>query len=87
MWKDQILQSSLGANARLVSFVLVEYFGLSRSDVCWPGIAKIVEMSRLSERTVQRTLRELEVSGFLVDERPGGGLKRTGRYRLQLLPF
>lgn len=84
MWKDEILQKSdLSSNARLLALVMMDFFGEVARDVAWPGVALFSKRCRLSERSVQRALREMETAGFIRNERPGGGLKRTGRYRLQ----
>lgn len=41
---------------------------------CWPGIAKIVSLTKLSERTVQRAVQGLKDAGHLTwVEKPGRG--------------
>jgi hypothetical protein len=46
--------------------VLLRMADISNDDgICWPGVARIARECGISERTVQRMLRELEESGLL----------------------
>ena len=49
---------------------------------CFPGTRLIARRARLSERTVIRTIRELELSGYLKIGTPGGGSGRFSEYHL-----
>lgn len=49
--------------------------------VCWPSIASLVRRTSLSERTVQRALRELEQAGFL---RVETGAMKANRYTINV---
>lgn len=53
----------------------------SETGEAWPSIAALRAWTGLSERAVQRTLRELVEGGVLVVV-AGGGRRRTSRYRL-----
>ena len=47
---------------------------------CWPTIERLVLFSGVSERTVQRSILELERDGFIAIERSRGG--KANRFRL-----
>ncbi|GBD22997.1 hypothetical protein HRbin29_00647 [bacterium HR29] len=71
----------LTANQRLVLVALLR-FADERGE-CFPAVATLASRTGLSERTVQRTLRELEKLGLVaVEERRGR--TRTSTYRLCL---
>ena len=47
-------------------------------DTCWPSVRRIAEALKLSRRTVQRALTDLERRGFLERthrRRPNGSLR------------
>lgn len=53
---------------------------------CWPSVKTLARDAGVSERTAQRTLRELAIDGWIeVRERPPGPGRRQGanRYRLR----
>lgn len=61
---------------------------LDREGKCWPSVRRISALSRLSRRTVQRSIRRLESGGLLRTERRltkrygyGSNLYRTKRPR------
>ena len=54
-------------------------------DTCWPSVRRIAEDLKLSRRTVQRALADLERHGFLERthrQRPNGSLT-SNFYRLK----
>lgn len=67
---NRVYESRLPSRAKTVMFYLVNR---SNKDLtCFPSIPTIARETGLSERTVQRALKELVAGGFL---------KKTSRYR------
>jgi len=94
VWKQQIIESTLGSNAKFVAVILVDFLNEDRGLKAWPSIDTLAKCTSLSPSTVRRALRELEASGFLCNERPGGGIGRdeeghifakTGLYSIRTL--
>ena len=55
---------------------------------CWPSVKTLVRDAGVSERTVQRTLRELAIDGWIeVRERPPGPGRRQGANRYRVRPM
>jgi hypothetical protein len=58
------------AGAKLVLLALAD--NANDSGQCWPGIATLIEKTCLSERAIQRHIRDLAVEGYLtIHERSG----------------
>jgi hypothetical protein len=65
-----IMASGLKPNARLVLLAISHHLG--SNETCWPGLARLVLFTGLSESTVRRTVQTLQRDGLLsVDTRPG----------------
>lgn len=60
---------------RLVMLALADF--CDDDHVCFPGIARVAKKCRVSERTVQRSMTNLEATGEL-ERVPGAGLRVTG---------
>ncbi|MGM1051808.1 MAG: helix-turn-helix domain-containing protein [Pseudomonadota bacterium] len=69
----------LGARDLRVLGVLYAHAGAERT--CWPAVATLAELTGIDRRDVQRTIRRLEVFGWLTVE-VGGGRASSSRYRL-----
>lgn len=68
--------------AKLVLLALADHAG-GATALAWPSVARLVEMTGLSERAVQQALRRLEAGGKVARAtRPGGA--RTNAYELRL---
>lgn len=65
--------------AKAVLFVLYAH-GRGSALKCWPSVTTIALEARLSDRSVQRALKELELIGLKIDV--GGGRGRTNSYSL-----
>ncbi len=74
-------------NDRLVLLALADW--ADDDGYCFPGIKRVAQRCRISERTVQRCIRTLEKMGEVLIE-VGAGLKTdngyTNRYRLVIKP-
>jgi hypothetical protein len=67
--------------AKLVLLALADF--ADEVGHCWPGMARLVEMTGLSERAVRANLRALEDAGTIKTTR-GDGRGHTSRYALQI---
>ena len=74
-----LYESKSEGNARLVMLALAD--NADEEGACWPAIPTIAHKARVSERTVQRCLRELAESGELVVAIGGGG-RASNHYQL-----
>lgn len=72
--------------AKLVLIVIAEHANEKRGDgMAWPSIETIARLACVSERPVQRHLRQLVADGWLfVEQHSVGGRGRTTVYRLNL---
>ncbi len=70
-------QTKINGTQKLVLLALANRTGEDHS--CWPSIARLSEDTCLSERTVQRALRELETDGYIRGE---ARKKATSMYKL-----
>jgi hypothetical protein len=50
---------------------------------CWPSIARVAHLARMSERNARRVIRKLELGGYLTVELGGG---RAGANRFESKP-
>lgn len=78
-WRGAIADSSLPPTVRLVALVLSLHMS-ERGDSCFPSVATLGRESGLAERSVQRSLRDLEEAGYLTVSDSRGGRARTPRY-------
>lgn len=77
---SHVMKSSRSVNAaRLVLFVLAE--AADESGICWPGHAAIAAGAAVSEKTVERSIEELERLGELAVEK---GTRRGNRYQVRV---
>lgn len=88
-WYDAVTQSPSSHRAKNVAGALAfKYMDWHTLGDCYPGIARLVADTGLSESSVRRALQELVSAGFLVVEAKGGSGgaagKRATRYRGQL---
>lgn len=70
------------ATHKLVLLALAEH--ADEVGHCWPSVARIVEMTELSERAVRTAIGALVASGLVAVERSGNGRGHTSRYALQI---
>jgi hypothetical protein len=64
VWRDAIRDDrELGRTARLVAHTLSTY--MNAGGHAWPSVALLAIGSRMSQRGVQKALRELEAAGYL----------------------
>jgi len=75
VWAD-IRLGEKAASYRLTMLALAEYAD-DATGQCWPGIALLSDMTGLSERQVQRVLRDLETDGFIAIEQVHGRAKNN----------
>lgn len=68
--------------AKLVLLALADF--ADEIGHCWPAVARIVEMTGLSERAVRGAITSLEASGALAMNRGGNGRGHSSRYRLRI---
>lgn len=61
VWKNY--PGKKGSN-KLVFLALAE-FANEGTDTCWPGVSMLAEMAGVSDRQVQRILRELQAEGYI----------------------
>lgn len=83
---DQIRTAS--SIQQLVLMALASHVNDKRNDnLCWPSISVIAEKCVCSDRTVKRTIKELEALGFIQVFRHRKGKRNdSNRYRLNLDP-
>lgn len=70
-------------NRRLVMLALADF--ANDDGWCWPSIPILANKTRVSERTVQRILRELEKAGE-IQVVEGGGRGKSSHYRVLTKP-
>lgn len=76
------IHSKASGTTLLVLLALAKF--ANAKGECWPSIARLAEMSRVHERTVQRHIRSLETLGEIVVIPCGGRSSRTGGVRSNL---
>lgn len=69
----------LNTRARIVACALAKHMDRNGGS-CYPGVARLARESGYSERTVQRSLAELEAVGFLVRTGKGGRAKSNSYF-------
>jgi hypothetical protein len=75
-----IKHSQHGGSNLLVLLLLADHAG-NDDWTCWPSVALLARECRMSDRTVQRVLRQLEASGEIASKR-GAGVNGTTLYRV-----
>lgn len=83
IWAHQ-LRIGLTPFQKLTLMVLAEHAD-DQGRNSWPSVATIGNEAELSERTVQRSLRELVIRQVIVAD-TGGGRSRTTRYSVLMTP-
>jgi hypothetical protein len=79
---EYIRCSWLGVNAKVVWFVLISYANAATGE-CHPSLKTICTGANLNRRTVQRAIKELRTSRFLlILDSPRGRGKKSTHYRL-----
>jgi hypothetical protein len=76
-------RSARRGTERLLLLTIADFVNEGKGGVAWPGVSKLAQRTRLSERQVQRKIRALERSGELQVSR-GAGPKGTNLYRICL---
>lgn len=76
-WRSAIAHSELGPTRKLVAFVLSLHMN-ELGGSCFPSIDTLARKTGLSDRGVQKAIRALEESGWLVCETGGG--RKANRY-------
>lgn len=83
-WMVWAFEQTVGSPT--AKFVLVKLADNTneRSNVCWPSIKLMAEQTELSERSVQRALKELEDGGFIATGKQFAedGRQSSNSYRL-----
>lgn len=74
VWQDAIAALPIPTTSRAVLWGLVRFGRWETGDNCAPSVARIVEWTGLSERTVQYTLRRLLCTGCSQPDCPHYGL-------------
>ena len=82
---DQIvLDNRLKATDLRVGWVLLQHVNKDTGR-CWPSVRSLAERCRLTERSVQRSLRRLEDCGWYARVGAGGGDKITNTWMPNIL--
>ena len=81
--KDEFIQAialdkTLKSSATHLAVILVSFIN-RETGLAWPSQKRLADMSGLSERTVMRTLQELEIAGYILKEK-GNGRGKNNRY-------
>lgn len=71
-WRAGVKRSTLPPPARLVALVLSDYMDLDSLGGARPGNARLAAETGYSVRNVQRWLRHLEASGWILNVYAGG---------------
>lgn len=82
VWERELPKSPV---ERFVLVTLADYAN-DEDNRCWPSVAAICRRTGLSDRTVQRAIRALEVGGF-IDVSVGGRDAKTGSKRASVYTF
>jgi hypothetical protein len=75
----------LAPTPKLILMALAD--AANESDECWPGVPFIAQKCCVSERTVQRVLREFQEAQLMTVQAqfdPKNGRRRSNRYRLNI---
>lgn len=75
------LNSPFTGDRLLVHLALADF--ASDEGVCWPKQETLARKARCSRRLVAAMIAEMQATGWLVVEVPGGGRGRASRYRLE----
>lgn len=70
---------------RLVLLAVAD-FADDNTGRCWPSVARLASMCRMTERGVRNVLRRLEAGGYLETDISRGGRSATNRYRVVINP-
>ena len=84
-WSGMVWHNSQQTGSGLL--VLLAIADHANDDgICWPSVARLARMARVSERQCQRLISQLVNAGELAVERGGHGPKSTTVYRIRILP-
>ena len=84
-WSGMVWHNSQQTGSGLL--VLLAIADHANDDgICWPSVARLARMARVSERQCQRLISQLVNAGELSVERGGHGPKSTTVYRIRILP-
>ncbi len=73
-----LMEQEISSSAKLTLLGLL-YFWNSKTGACFPGLAKIGAVTGQSNRTLNRTIRELEEAGVIQIERRFNRCESTGK--------
>jgi hypothetical protein len=83
-WSGMVWHNSQQTGSALL--VLLAIADHANDDgICWPSVARLARMARVSERQCQRLISQLVDAGELAVERGGHGPKSTTVYRMLVL--
>lgn len=68
-------RSDLSLSSKVVLAVVMDH--LWNNDTCWPGIRRLCSLTALTDKTIDRAIRELETAGLLAVDRPGIGKRNV----------
>lgn len=73
LWVNKAIMEhpNLSSSGKMV-YISLAYFANCNTQKCYPSIGKISELTKLSRRTVQRSLKDLQKYGFIFIERNEG---------------
>lgn len=79
-------QADLNSSAKIVLLALADHADENYS--CYPSVARIMELTNLSERTVRNVISDLAANGFIKIEHRhrDNGTQASSRYWLQIQP-
>lgn len=75
-------RQAVSSTETLVLLALADY--ADEWGVCWPSIGTLETKTKLSDRSIQRSIRRLVKAGALSILAEGGGCRKSTRYRLNL---
>lgn len=75
-------RSDLSQSQTLVALALADH--ANDLGLCWPSIERIALKARISQRQVQRIIKQLESLGIVTINRGGRGAKSTNQFRFSI---